>query len=50
MSVFDDDQKDTLTACSGQDWFFANLDGGIKDKITDLSSAEFASDLDFILS
>ena len=37
-----------LTGSAGQDWFFANLDTGVLDKITDLGAAEFAIDLDFI--
>lgn len=49
-TVFDDAAADVMTGSSGQDWFFANLDTGIKDKITDLSATEFAEDLDFILS
>jgi hypothetical protein len=49
-TVFDDAVKDTMTGSEGQDWFFANLDSGILDKITDLSAAEFAEDLDFILA
>jgi hypothetical protein len=49
-TVSDDATKDTLTGSSDQDWFFANLDTGILDKITDLSASEFAEDLDFILS
>ena len=48
VSVFDDGAKDTLTGPRGQDWFWANLDTGVKDKITDLSASEFALDLDFI--
>jgi hypothetical protein len=35
---------------SGQDWFFANLDSGVLDKITDLHASEFAEDLDFNLA
>jgi Ca2+-binding RTX toxin-like protein len=50
-TVFDDGSQDTLTGNSGQDWFFANLlRSGAKDKITDLSAAEFANDLTFILA
>jgi len=50
-TVFDDGSQDTLTGSAGQDWFFANLLGtGAKDKITDLSAAEFANDLTFILA
>ena len=47
--MFDDGAADVLTGNTGQDWFFANILGtGIKDKITDLSAAEFANDLTFI--
>jgi uncharacterized delta-60 repeat protein/CSLREA domain-containing protein len=50
-TVFDDGSQDTLTGNTGQDWFFANLLGaGAKDKITDLSAAEFANDLTFIMA
>lgn len=49
-TVFDDGVQDLLTGSAGQDWFFANLAGsGVKDKVTDLSAAEFAIDLDWIL-
>lgn len=48
-TVFDDNAEDLLTGTSGQDWFFANLTGGgVRDRITDLSAAEFANDLSFI--
>jgi hypothetical protein len=48
-TVFDDGAADVLTGTSGQDWFFANVAGsGVRDKITDLSAAEFANDLSFI--
>ncbi|WP_202921112.1 hypothetical protein [Anatilimnocola aggregata] len=36
------------TGSAGRDWFFANLDNGVLDKITDLHASEFADDLDFI--
>jgi len=49
VTVFNDVAADVLTGSAGQDWFFANLDSGVKDKITDLSASEFAVDLDFIL-
>ena len=52
-TVFNDGASDVLTGSAGQDWFFAQLDGdggSVKDKITDLSAAEFAADLDFINS
>jgi autotransporter-associated beta strand protein/parallel beta-helix repeat protein len=47
-SVRDDGAADVLTGSAGRDWFFANLDAGTRDKLTDLAAAEFASDLDFI--
>jgi Ca2+-binding RTX toxin-like protein len=51
-TVHDDAAVDVLTGSAGIDWFLLNLDGdgnnSIKDKITDLSAAEFANDLDFI--
>src|SRR5207244_1779258 len=50
-TVLDDGIQDVLTGSSGQDWFWANYKGtGALDKITDLSAAEFANDLDFINS
>lgn len=51
VMVFDDGVKDTLTGNGGQDWFLFNADGddqAKKDKVTDLSAAEFADDLEFI--
>jgi hypothetical protein len=45
------ERKKGHVGSAGQDWFFAQLDGDnntVKDKITDLSAAEFAADLDFI--
>lgn len=48
VTVFDDGVKDVLTGSAGKDWFWANLDTGVKDKITDLSANEFATDIDFI--
>jgi Ca2+-binding RTX toxin-like protein len=48
-TVSDDGAQDVLTGTSGQDWFFANISGGgVYDKLTDLSAAEFATDLAFI--
>jgi hypothetical protein len=38
--VFDDAAADLLTGSSGIDWFFANLDGGVLDTITDLGDDE----------
>lgn len=48
VTVLDDNVADTMTGSAGQDWFFADLDRQAKDKITDLSAAEFAEDLDWI--
>jgi Ca2+-binding RTX toxin-like protein len=49
-TVSDDGAQDVLTGSSGQDWFLANVSGGgVLDKLTDLSAAEFATDLSFIL-
>jgi Ca2+-binding RTX toxin-like protein len=48
VSAFDDEAADVLTGGAGSDWFFANLDAGVLDTITDLHGAEFADDLDFI--
>ncbi len=56
VTVFDDNQKDTMTGASGRDWFFANLAGDGEDdanrfdKITDLHEDEFAEDIDWILA
>jgi Ca2+-binding RTX toxin-like protein len=55
-NIHDDGAADVLTGSHGLDWFVANfvLDAGddatTKDKIKDLSDAEFADDLDFILN
>ena len=45
-TVFDDTDADKLTGSSGQDWFFANLDGTNLDTITDQHSSEFADELE----
>ena len=48
-AIVHDGSGDVLTGSLGQDWFWANTDGsGVRDKVTDLSASEFASDLDFI--
>jgi Ca2+-binding RTX toxin-like protein len=50
-NVWDDGVEDLLTGSSGLDWFLFNVDGedeAKRDKATDLSAQEFASDLDFI--
>ena len=50
VTVFDDGVIDVPAGSTGQDWFLLNADGDAnkKDKVTDLSAAEFADDLDFI--
>ena len=47
-NIIDDGAKDTLTGAAGLDWFFATLEEGVLDKITDLHDDEFADDLEFI--
>jgi uncharacterized delta-60 repeat protein len=47
-TVFDDNVIDVLTGDSGRDWFFANVDNGHRDFITDLKANEFVNDIDFI--
>jgi len=47
-TVFDDADVDVLTGNSGQDLFLFNADNPVPDTITDLSSSEFAADLDFL--
>jgi Ca2+-binding RTX toxin-like protein len=45
-TVFDDNDEDKMAGDSGRDWFFANLVGaGVKDKLIDRLSLEFADDL-----
>ncbi len=44
-SVFDDGAADKLTGSAGTDWFFANLDLGVLDTITDKKNDEFAIDV-----
>ena len=47
VTVFDDNAVDQLTGSSGQDWFFANVDGaGAHDSITDLGGNETVTDTD----
>jgi hypothetical protein len=47
-TVFDDLFYDVMTGSAGMDWFFADQEGAVVDRITDLSAAEFANDLEFI--
>jgi hypothetical protein len=39
-TVYDDGAADTLQGNGGRDWFFANLDAGVLDAITDLGNDE----------
>jgi len=49
-TVSDDADVDVLTGSPGRDLFLFNVDGGVKDKVTDLAGNEFAADIDFINS
>ena len=44
-SVFDGGAADKLTGSAGLDWFFANVDLGVFDSITDKKHDEFANDV-----
>jgi uncharacterized delta-60 repeat protein len=51
QTVFDDGAVDKLTGDLATDWFFANVDGTVKDKIADLAGNEFTdSDRLFVTS
>jgi hypothetical protein len=45
LRLFDDGAADALTGSTGQDLFFAHQSGGVRDRITDLSSDEIVSEL-----
>lgn len=45
-TVFDDGDPDRLTGAAGRDWFFANLDSGVRDQLTDEHGNEIVDDLD----
>jgi uncharacterized protein (DUF433 family) len=51
-TVHDDHAEDVLTGAEGNDWFLFNKDGdgGVKDKVTDMSTfeAQFAHDIDWL--
>lgn len=51
-TTHDDGREDVLTGSSGIDWFLFNADGdgGVRDRVTDMSTFEsmFAVDIDFI--
>ena len=44
QTVIDDMAVDKLTGDAGQDWFFANDESALGDRITDLNSNEFSDD------
>ncbi len=44
-TVHDDGAYDQLTGSAGRDWFFANLDGGVRDHVTDDHANEFTDEL-----
>lgn len=50
VTVRDDLLVDILTGGADRDWFFANADGFLLDRITDLNASEFVDDLDFIFT
>ncbi|MCI0684887.1 MAG: Ig-like domain-containing protein [Gemmataceae bacterium] len=45
-TVHDDGAQDRLSGDKGRDWFFANLDCGVRDCLTDLKNNETAVDID----
>jgi Ca2+-binding RTX toxin-like protein len=49
-TVFDDGDEDILTGNQGDDLFLFNADGPVADVITDLKAAEFAEDLEWLMS
>jgi Ca2+-binding RTX toxin-like protein len=46
VTVHDDAVVDRLTGSAGTDWFFANVDAGVRDQMTDLGGLETATDVD----
>jgi hypothetical protein len=46
VTVHDDGCVDRLTGSAGCDWFFANRDNGVKDKVTDDQCDEAFEDID----
>jgi DNA-binding HxlR family transcriptional regulator len=44
--VADDHSVDVLKGQKGQDWYFADLQGPVKDMIKNLTSSELAEELD----
>jgi PKD repeat protein len=48
ITVFDDGVLDTLTGNAANDWFFANIDSGVRDK-TDVKTGEIVDDVDLVM-
>ena len=46
QTVHDDGDFDKLTGSAGRDWYFANIDCGVRDQITDRHSTEWVNDID----
>jgi hypothetical protein len=46
QTVHDDGACDRLTGSAGRDWFFANLDCGVRDVVTDDHNNEYTNDID----
>jgi fibronectin-binding autotransporter adhesin len=44
-TVFDDGDGDHLQGGSGQDWFFANRTGGVRDTVASLAGNELVDEL-----
>jgi len=47
-TAFDDTSRDFLMGGPGSDWYFVNLDTGVRDRFLDLTRRDFVSDLNFI--
>jgi Ca2+-binding RTX toxin-like protein len=47
LTVHDDDAVDSLTGAAGSDWFFANVDTGAPDNVTDLDDDELATEVNW---
>lgn len=46
VTAFDDGAVDLLLGASGQDWFLANLVGGVLDQISGLNGTELVEELE----
>jgi Ca2+-binding RTX toxin-like protein len=45
-TVHDDGSVDRLTGSAGRDWFFANVDAGVRDLVTGAQRNELVEDID----